>query len=468
MTVRAFVVDTGPRITCDEGTLDTFRTGGILNGAWTAVCVFKRTGATSDGTQFMFSASSAGSLRFGLSYSSGSALQVTVGGLSRTFGASFTISNNTWYVFAVRLTADGATPQAKLWNAGTGSVVADWTNGSGTLDFDTNAWDQIQIGNRVNDFPLAGKQGGIALYSSALDNTTGDTLGTGLQEWLDASPVGAWFLQQASTSDPVLDEVGDADQTAINATSVDTGDDPAAFDLTLGGGTDDTATPAATATTISIPAATPSAGSTGTPASVALTTALPAASASASGTRTPTPLATAVALPAASVSTGSTSTPGALAAAVALPAAATSAGSTASPAATALAIAIPAPTVTAGGSATAAPATLALAAALPSVGLSAGAQAAPAALALAAGHPAAAATGGTGATASPSALALAAALPAALLAAGATPTPAALALTIGVPQPTIPGQEDARGAQPYITASTPAGRITSSTPGGRL
>jgi hypothetical protein len=233
MTVRVF---SSARITLDEGTLDTFRTGGILNGAWTAVCVFKRSGSTGDGTQFMFSASSSGSLRFGLSYSTGSALQVTVGGLSRTFGASFTIANDTWYVFAVRKATGTATPSAKLWNAATGAVVADWTNGSGTLDDDTNLWDELQLGNRVNDFPLNGKMGGVALFSSDVGTTVGDTFGTGLQEWLDATPVGMWPLTQASTATPVADEVGDADQTAITGTSVDTGDDPAAFDLTLGGG----------------------------------------------------------------------------------------------------------------------------------------------------------------------------------------------------------------------------------------
>jgi hypothetical protein len=238
MAVRVFAADTSPRITLDEGTLDTFRTGGILNGAWTAVVVFKRVGNTNDGTQFFLSASNGGSLRFGLSVGSPTlALQVTIGGISRTFGASFTIVNNQWYVFAVRKTTGTATPQGKLWNAQTGAVIADWTNATGTVDDDANIWDQLQLGNRVNDFPLNGKLGGGALFSASLDNTAGNTLGTGFDEWLAIGTcVAMWPLTQAATTDPVLDQVGDADQTAITATSVDTGDDPAAFDLTIGGG----------------------------------------------------------------------------------------------------------------------------------------------------------------------------------------------------------------------------------------
>jgi hypothetical protein len=214
----------------DEGALDT-----ILNGAFTIAALFKRSGSTSDGTQFLISLDAGvnASQRGCVSISSGSAIQLTVNGVTRTFG--LTISDNVWYLVVVKKAAGTATPRANLWSYGTDSW-AGWANGSDTLDADATALVEVRLGNGPGGFPLNGKMAGAVVYSSALSDADGETLEDAAQHWADLSPAAMWRLNQASTSTAVEDDTaGGADQTSLTGTTVDTGDDPDPFDFDLGG-----------------------------------------------------------------------------------------------------------------------------------------------------------------------------------------------------------------------------------------
>lgn len=240
MTVRVF---SSSVITLDEGTLDN-----ILNGAFTIAVLFKRSGSTTDGFQALlsFDGSAGGNQRGNVGYTTGSALQLSVSGLSRTFGASFTIANDTWYLFVVRKAdGNGVTPTANLYNYTTATWVG-WTNGSGTLDDDATALVEVQMGNQPGGFPLNGKIAGAVIYNSVLSNTDAETLETSAQNWFDLGPVAMW---RPGETDPVVDDTGNgADQTSITGTSFDSIDVPA-WDPTLGGGGDQNLDPSGIAST---------------------------------------------------------------------------------------------------------------------------------------------------------------------------------------------------------------------------
>lgn len=229
MTVRVF---SSSVITLDEGTLDN-----ILNGAFTIAVLFKRSGSTTDGFQALlsFNGSAGGNQRGNVGYTTGSALQLSISGISRTFGASFTIANNTWYLFVVRKAdGNGITPTANLYNYTTATWVG-WTNGSGTLDDDATALVEVQMGNQPGGFPLNGKIAGAVIYNSVLSDIDAETLETSAQDWFDLGPVAMW---RPGETDPVVDDTGNgADQTAITGTTFDSVDVPA-WDPTLGGGGD--------------------------------------------------------------------------------------------------------------------------------------------------------------------------------------------------------------------------------------
>jgi hypothetical protein len=463
----------GSRIVLDEGTLDTFRTGGLLNGAFTIVAVFKRSADTTESVQYLISFNANTSVRTGLSLTENqpdTELQFELSGIGVTF--DLPVDDDTWYVAAVRFPGTASSvPQARLWDLDH-DTDSGWVDGSTDRDPDNNAITTIELGNRPNDFPFNGKVAAAGAYSVSI-GTAGDDLDLAPASWSTTDLVAQWVLDQASTATAVSDLVGDADQTSITGTLVDTEDDPP---YRSAGGTGATATPAALAATLALPAATTSAGSTPGPAALAATLAFPAAATAASGDRIPDPLAAAVALPAAAVTASSAPIPAALAAVLALPAATVHAAATVTPAPLALTLGLPAASVTAGGSATAAPDPLALSLGVPVTALSAGSTATPAALTLTVATPAATTAGGTGSTATPAALAMAATFPPAGLAAGATTTPAVLELAATLARPAIPSQEDARGAGGYLATSSAAGRITASTPprtststpGGRL
>jgi hypothetical protein len=231
VAVRVF---SSSSVTFDEGTLDN-----IPNGAWTFASIFKRSGSTTDGTQFLLSlnAGAGSSQRLSFSYSSASALQVTGNGVSRTFGASFTISNNTWYCFVVTKGSGTATPRANLYNYGSSTWVG-WTTGSDTLDADSTTIVEAQAGNAPGVFPLNGKLACMGMWSSVLSDTNAETLETAAANWLTLSPTAMWRFNQDSTGTAITDDSGNgATQTAITGTSVDTGDDPPGFDFAVGGTT---------------------------------------------------------------------------------------------------------------------------------------------------------------------------------------------------------------------------------------
>lgn len=225
MTVRVF---SSSVIAFDEGTLDN-----LPNGAFTFAAIFKRSGSTSDGTQFLASlnAGTNTNQKLAFSYSSTSAMQVTLGGFSRTFGASFTITNATWYCFVATKASGTATPRANLYDY-TAGTWAGWTNGNGTLDTNADVITEVQAGNAPNSFPLNGKLAAMGLWSSILADADAETLETAAANWLALTPAAFWLFNQASTATAVTDQTGNgADQVSITGTSVDNADDPPGFNF---------------------------------------------------------------------------------------------------------------------------------------------------------------------------------------------------------------------------------------------
>lgn len=215
-------------IVYDEGTLDA-----VLGGGFTIAVLFKRSGSTTDGTQFLVSLDGGvnSNQRGAVSISTVSAMQLTVGGITRTFG--FTISDNVWYLFVVKKAAGTATPRANIYNYDTAAWVG-WANGSDTLDNDGTTLVEVRHGNGPGDFPLNGKMGGAVVYTTALSDGDGETLADSAQSWFTLGPAAMWRLNQFSELTSVPDDTGNgADQTAITGTVADTADDPDGFSYAL-------------------------------------------------------------------------------------------------------------------------------------------------------------------------------------------------------------------------------------------
>lgn len=213
-------------IVLDEGALDT-----VLGSAFTIAVLFKKTAETNDGFQFLvsFNAGVNSSQVGSVGITSGNAIQLSLGGISRTW---FTITNGVWYLVVVKKAAGTATPRANLWSYGSSTWVG-WTDASDTLDASGTTVVEVRLGNGPGSFPFAGKMGGAVVYSSALSDTNGETLEDTAGHWFDLSPAAMWRLNQASTSTAVTDDTtGLADQTSLTGTTVDTGDDPA-FDFDI-------------------------------------------------------------------------------------------------------------------------------------------------------------------------------------------------------------------------------------------
>jgi hypothetical protein len=230
VTVRVFDYEpftSGSRIVLDEGTLDDFRTGGLLNGPFTVVAVFKRLGDTTDTYQYLISLNASGSVRAALSLAGdqpSTEAQFDMGGGAVTFGIG--VDDDVWCVYAVRYPGGSdATAQGKVWDLD-GETDSGWQPASGTRDQDSNALTSIELGNRPSDFAFNGKLHALAVYADDIGEEAADDLDRGPDHWPTEDLVGLWVLDQASTSTPVEDLVGAADQTSITGTSVDDEDTP--------------------------------------------------------------------------------------------------------------------------------------------------------------------------------------------------------------------------------------------------
>jgi hypothetical protein len=219
-------------IVLDEGTLDS-----AFNSAFTIAVLFKKVDETTDGFQFLasFNAGVNASQVGSVGITSGNAMQLSIGGLSVTFGSNFTITNGHWYLFVVRKASGTDTPDANLWDFDAASPAwVGWTNGTSTLDNSSSTVVEVRVGNGPGSFPFDGKLGGLAVWTSELSNVNAETLETSAQNWLDLDPAGMVLFTQTNVGDGVTDLTGNGmSQTAITGTTVDTTGGPAGFDFSV-------------------------------------------------------------------------------------------------------------------------------------------------------------------------------------------------------------------------------------------
>lgn len=224
-------------------------------------------------------------------------------------------------------------------------------------------------------------------------------------------------------------------------------------------GSDSTITPAAVASTATVPAPTPSANVTITPAAVAVAAAVPAPVLPRDAVIGPAGVAAVAAVPAPTVTAGSTVAPAAVTAVAATPARTVTAGCTVAPAAVAALTATPARTVTTVSAIT--PAAVAALTSTPARTLATGSTASPAAVAALTATPAR--TVEAGSSVSPTAIAAATVTPAGALAVGSRLTPAVVQSAAFLPAATVV-TPDVRVAPAVVAGLTviPAGQVASS------
>lgn len=151
-------------------------------------------------------------------------------------------STTTHYLVVFRKASGIATPRYSVKDMGTGTWVhqdGDAAIGDGPVagnggvcEFD---WGGGELADA--DFYVRAAKSNVVLWTA---DAAGDGaieaagLDTSLFAWLEAGFDSVWAFNQASTSDPVLDLMDDADQTSIVGTTVVTGDDPSGFSFDLG------------------------------------------------------------------------------------------------------------------------------------------------------------------------------------------------------------------------------------------
>lgn len=118
--------------------------------------------------------------------------------------------------------------------------TADWNRGNGGTMVDGNspgATGTVRFGEWQGGDDFNGNIAVAGIWDRVLTDTEVDALTTGLQAWVDSTPVGLWAFNQDSVATAVEDITGNgANQSAITGTSVDA-DVPAGFDFSLGGTT---------------------------------------------------------------------------------------------------------------------------------------------------------------------------------------------------------------------------------------
>lgn len=247
-------------------------------------------------------------------------------------------------------------------------------------------------------------------------------------------------------------------------------DDWSGGDVTGGGGSNATATPAVVAAPAAVPAAALSVGSVVSVTEVAAPAAAPAPTVRLSVQTTPGAASAAAAVGAAQVATGNVPAPSPVAAVTAVPPPAASAGAAPAPGVVPTSVAAPAPLVQTGARPTPAavasvaaqptalvstgnvpaPASVPAASAVPAPSLRTGSSASPAVAAAAASAPAP--TIQAGSRPAPATVTTAAAQPAAQVSTGNVPAPASVAALVAAPAPTL--RTGVTLSRPTVTAAT--------------
>jgi hypothetical protein len=148
-------------------------------------------------------------------------LMMESGGFSSDTTLTMTIANN--WIIPVYTKASGiATPRGHRHIYDT--TTWNHADGGTQLNDDAETLVNILLGRSSSSgISWSGKIALIGVWKSVIGNDAAIealNLHLNLQNWIDANPDGLWALNQESTSNPVLDLIGDADQTSITGTTV--------------------------------------------------------------------------------------------------------------------------------------------------------------------------------------------------------------------------------------------------------
>lgn len=208
----------------------TFAVGnlvGINAGAFTIAALVKK---EADGGFFpMVSAEATTSSRRSLWTTSGDVLMSNTGGFNIVTPVSFAQADG-WAVVVV-----GKAVGEVLTRGHKGVIGGAWTHVAGDAGFDDGAIvDNAKIGTWQDGAHWPGLIGAVAMWKRQLSDVEIEMLSTGATAWVATAPDGMWLLNQTSTDTAVLDVTGNgADQTAIDGTTVELGDDPPGFSFDI-------------------------------------------------------------------------------------------------------------------------------------------------------------------------------------------------------------------------------------------
>lgn len=213
-----------------NGTTDIIKTSGgsvgqLTNGAWTLVNIIRPTVLDVH--------------RGTMGVGAGSALLIAMNvrnddvliAIDDTFdnGEPVGLAAGVWHICAITKPSGTATPRFHGKPLGSGvwahtNAVTNWTPTAGTCD---KCW-LGGYGDNVFDPPFSGRVATSAVFTAELSDADVESIQTtpSTRQLADLGAVALWDLNQASTSDPVLDLVGTADQTSISGTTVVNGGDP--------------------------------------------------------------------------------------------------------------------------------------------------------------------------------------------------------------------------------------------------
>lgn len=148
-------------------------------------------------------------------------------------GTTVLTSDGTWLLVAATKATGSVAARLHIYNYT--SAVWVHENGAAIADSSVPAT-EAKLGCRPNSLQFyTGRMAAAGVWNVVLSDTEIEGLELALQAWLDLNPLACWALNQAATTDPILDHAGTSDETALVGTTVVTGDDPPGFDFTLGG-----------------------------------------------------------------------------------------------------------------------------------------------------------------------------------------------------------------------------------------
>jgi hypothetical protein len=148
----------------------------------------------------------------------------------------------TWYCMVLRKGTGSVIPRLSTYNYNSTSWLHD-AGGLAVVDVTgIDSTDVITLDTGAGSESWNGRVAVQAAWTNEVHWTadaSGDTaieaagLETALQNWIDETPDALWPFNQASTSEPVDDIIGGADQSSLTGTTVVTGDDPPGFTFSL-------------------------------------------------------------------------------------------------------------------------------------------------------------------------------------------------------------------------------------------